>query len=334
MAATDPSQYHALRTQIQLQQKHGWDLEKDIHWQQPIHHDRYLLPLDAHNIVFPGLSSEQRLALSQWLGLVINTTISEMENVITNLKELAWQKTLDRYPINPEMKELGELFFEEEGKHAKAFAKYNQLFIESCGLQDTGIQSFLPQAFGTSFLAAIVKNAKDGGHAFWWVVSGVEEVSIDIYRQMHPHRDLIEPLFFEVHHKHMEEEARHKNYAFLMLELIYRPTPSLKERFHRKMDLMLAQWISNRWVLTELAKIYKLESLKVKHPFIDTLKSCLPILKKQSLRRLASQLFTRAPYLSYVLNLKNQPQTYRTARQRRVPHFWLPTPESLPTDVK
>ncbi len=119
----NPFDHEALRAQIQSQKDHSWDLERDVPWEKGIDKECFLLPLDEDSIVFPGASAEQRLALSQYTGLVINATISEMEAVIHKLKDSAWRSVLKSYPVNPEMIELGELFFSEEGKHSELFSR-------------------------------------------------------------------------------------------------------------------------------------------------------------------------------------------------------------------
>ncbi len=45
-----------------------------------------------------------------------------------------------------------------------------------------------------------------GGHAFWWVVAVVEEVALLIYQAVYRHRKQMDPLFYQIHRKHFEEE--------------------------------------------------------------------------------------------------------------------------------
>jgi hypothetical protein len=320
----------SLAAQIQLQRKHAWDLERDIDWKKGVDPRRYLLPLDNDAIAFPGATDRQRLALSQLMGLVINSTISEMENVIHKLKDSAWDALLRHYPVNPEIRELGELFFAEEHKHSLAFDRYIQLFCETMDLRRTDLDRLLPKAFGSLFLRAIIANARMGGCAFWWVVASVEEVSIEIYRQIHPHRAAIDPLFYAVHRKHLEDEARHRSYAFLMLELIEKTETSLLQKVYRKGDLLWAQVFSSGWVIAELHKIFEAEDLRKRHPFFETIAECLPLLRKISPASLLRRFFVSAPYISLVLNAKNHRLTLRAAQQQKMPRFPLPEPKVPP----
>ena len=214
--------HEALGAQVARQRKYAWDLEKSIPWKIGVDSDRYLLPLDSDSIAFPGASAEQRVILSQLIGLIINSTIAEMENVINNLRASAWEKVLRSYPVSPEMWELGHLFFVEENKHALAFERYNRVFCAQTGIDPDLMKQLLPRAFGSVFLKAVIANANSGGNAFWWIVASVEEVSMVLYKQINQSRDSVDPLYYLVHRRHMEEETRHHNYAFLMLDLIQR----------------------------------------------------------------------------------------------------------------
>ncbi len=325
----NPTLYNdlSLERQLALQKERAWDWEKDIPWHLGANPAQYLLPLDADAIAFPDLNEKQRLVLSQFMGLGVNATIGEMEGVIDNLKEVAWERLLRRCPVNPEMWELGELFFAEELKHARTFAKYLEVFCQSTGVPQASLQQLMPKAHGTRFLASIRANAHQGGFAFWWVVSAVEEVSIQIYQMMHKHEAGIDPLFFHIHRKHLEEEARHKNYAFLMLELAQSAPGNWKERLVRKTDLLLAQTMTAAWLVAELHRIFDAERLRKDHPFFETLASCLPSLKKIPLWDLPRRLFMTAPYVSFVLNLHHQKLTARFAHKHGVWRLPLPKPK-------
>ncbi len=328
----DPFDYAALRAQIQWQKERTWDLDTGISWEMGIDLTRDFLPLDSDAVAFPGASEEQRRALSQYLGLVINGTISEMEGVIHKLKDVAWNQVLRRYPVNPEMWELGELFFEEEIKHSRMFGRYNEEFCKASGVDEAQLKTLLPRAFGSWFQKAVIANSNGGGHAFWWLVASAEEVSIEIYRAIHRHRETMDPLYHLIHKKHLEDESRHRNYAFLMLDVIERSgASSLKERFHRKTDLLFSQLFSTGWVVTELTKIFESKRLKREHPFFETLATCLPLVRKVPLHDLVRKLFVTAPYISLVLNTRNHPHTIETAEARKVLRF--PFPKPRPADV-
>jgi hypothetical protein len=328
----NPFDYAALRAQIRWQRERTWDLERGIAWEIGVDHSRCFLPLDQDAIAFPGASEEQRLVLSQYLGLVINATISEMEGVIHKLKDVAWNQVLRRFPVNPEMWELGELFFEEEIKHARMFGRYNQIFCESAGIDPGKLHALLPRAFGSMFQKAVIANARGGGHAFWWLVASAEEVSIEIYRAIRLHQSTMDPLYHLIHKKHLEDESRHRNYAFLMLALIEQQgMPSLSSFYHRKTDLLFAQAFSTAWVLTELSKVFDARALAKDHPFFETLASCFPLVRQVPLHELARRLFVTGPYVSLVLNTRNQRNTTLTAEEHKVLQF--PFPKPRPAEV-
>ena len=324
---TNPLNASQLRQQVKWQKERTWDLERDIPWAMGVDASKFFLPLDENNIAFPGATPEQQKVLSQYVGLLINATIAEMEGVIHKLKDAAWNQVLRENPVNPEMQELGELFFQEEQKHSLAFNRYNQIFCEQMGIATEDMDRLLPKAFGSFFQRAVIADAKKGGDAFWWVVASVEEVSIEIYRMIHKFEADLDPLYFTVHRKHLEDESRHRNYAFLMLELIGNGRRGWRGKLRRKASLILAQALSSTWVLAELSKIYEVEKLKDVHPFFAQLATCLPLLRKQNLPQLLWRLLVKAPYISTVLNLNFHPHTMLTAEGQNVPHVPLPTPQ-------
>lgn len=331
MYERDLFNHKALALQIQRQKKYAWDLDKGIRWDLGVDPKKFLLPLDKDCIAFPGANAKQQLALSQLLGLVINSTISESEDVITRLKSVAWMEILRSYPVSPEMVELGELFFEEEKKHSIAFARYNSVFCEKMGIRKETLDKLIPKAYGSLFLKAMLSNAKWGGHSFWWVVGAVEEVSIELYKEIHKHKAMIDPLYFEVHFKHMEEESRHHNYAFLMLDIIAKRQSSLQRLFYKKTDLIFGQAFASAWIVSELGKIFEAKRFAHEHEFFSTIASCEPLLRELSWMDLAKRLFISAPYISLVLNTKNHKQTSWMAEKQKALNFPFPHPKNVET---
>ncbi len=314
MAKLDIFDSAQLRSQIQLQTAHGWSPEV-IPFSDGIDFSKSLLPLDQDNLFFPNASSEQRLALSQLFGLIVNETITEMECSMPRLKYLGWELLLKRFPVNPEMFELGELFFAEEEKHAQTFRRYFDLFAKETGIEPHDLSSLLPKAFNSRFQKAVIKNAEHGGHAFWWVVANVEDVSIQVFREIAKHKKDIDPLFYELHKRHAEEEARHDNYAFLMLDAAHHSLSGLRGKMFAKKDLLLAQAVSTPWLLTELTKIFRVKDLKHKHPWFEVLASTLPLLESLPKTEMARKVFLTAPYIGWLLNPKFHKKSTREAQK-------------------
>lgn len=334
MYSRDLYDHENLAKQILRQKKYAWDIDKDIHWEKGVDLSRFLLPLDRDAIAFPGANAEQQLALSQLLGLIINSTIAEMEDVIHKLRETAWLQILQSYPVNPEMLELGELFFIEEKKHSLAFSRYVDLFCSASGIRRETLDKILPKAYGSVFLKVISNNARMGGHAFWWVVAAVEEVSIDLFREINKHKEQIDPLYYEVHFRHMEEESRHHNYAFLMLDLIDKRRTTIQRLIHKRMDLLFAQLFSTGWVVSELNKVFDAKKYAGEHPFFETIASCRPLFDKMPRIELIKRLFISAPYISLVLNSRNHKKTVLTACKQRALSFPFPKPELSETNAE
>lgn len=292
----------ALRQQIEWQKKSCWNLEKDFNWNQGIDSQKFFAPLDSNNIAFPGASDEQKLALSQFMGLMINETICEMECSLPRMKYLGWEKLLDQFPANPELYELGELFFEEEEKHAKSFQKFFEIFCHQNNISPDELKSLLPTGKNTLFQKALFWNAGIGGTAFWWTVAAVEETSIQIYRAMIKHKANTDPLYFQLHKRHAEEEARHDNYAFMMIELYQHLPKNLKQKLLHKSDLLLSQVLPGPWVLGELTKIFKVKKFAHRSPLFKTLSETLPLFDNMPKVDLVKGFWNQTPYVSWLIN--------------------------------
>jgi hypothetical protein len=298
----DPFNHLELAQHLALQQRAAWDINTCVDWSMGVDSSKFLLPLDDSNLAFPNASKEQALALSQLMGLIVNATISEMEDCLPRLKNIAWEQVLSAYPVNPELSQLGEQFFAEEAKHAAAFKKYLAAFCKELGLDLCDLDTLLPKAFGSHFQDAIVRNAKSGGQAFWWVVSNVEEVSINIFKGIFRNREAIDPLYFHLHRRHLEEESRHANYAYLMINLARHKNRGLLGWWHRKVDFGWAQLVAIPWVTSELHKFFNVRNLKHKNPWYEVLASCIPLYENMSQIERVRRMFVAAPYISWILN--------------------------------
>ncbi|MCX6124978.1 MAG: hypothetical protein NTV34_09560 [Proteobacteria bacterium] len=302
MRVTDPFDHVAMEDHLLLQQKAAWDLETCVDWSVGVDPSKFLLPLDDSAVAFPGASVEQKCALSQLMGLIVNATISEMEDCLPRLKHWAWDLVLSRYPVNPELVALGEQFFLEEAKHAAAFKKYLTAFCSAVGVEFEDLDLLLPKAFGSHFQNAIMRNAKSGGQSFWWLVSNVEEVSVNIFKGIYRNRSEIDPLYFNLHRRHLEEESRHANYAYLMINLMKHNNRGALGWWHRKIDFTFAQIVTIPWVTTELQKFFKVKQLRNKSPWFDVLASCIPLYENMNTAERVKRMFVAAPYVSWIMN--------------------------------
>ncbi|MBI3554252.1 MAG: diiron oxygenase [Elusimicrobia bacterium] len=302
MKLPQPDDELALTKILERQKKLFWDFESAAPWKKGVDLSRHFVPLDRDSLIFPEASREQRLVISQYLGLVIAQTFAEMETALVQAKELVFRKTLDLYPINPEFEALGEQFFVEEEKHSRMFRRYLVAFARETGVKPEDLHDILPAVSGTILQRTLKLNSDYGGHALWWVLTLVEEVSILIYKQMRPFKKTLDPLYFEIHRLHFEEEVRHSPYSYWMIEHLYRRDKSFKGVFFRKTDLALAQGLEIAWALSSLSRIKNALWLRNKHPFYRTLISCIPLLRKIGPVEAIRRLFVTAPFVSLLLN--------------------------------
>lgn len=315
-----------LEKRLHVQKTHEWDFERDINWNQSIDTSKYLLPLDKSNIIFPGASSEQRLAISQFMGLIVASTVSQLEMVALKLKGPTWEKPLRKYPINPEFVNLGEQFYAEEEKHSRAFDKYIDKFAGALNIEPEQLRNFLPSANKTLIKKLYSLNAELGGSALWWLVAAVEEESILFYKLIHQSRFDIDPLYYQIHRCHYEEESRHASYAPMMLEFHHQFSTRLQKNVFAKVEFLMAEVLNMTWTFNQLIKLKSLKSLESKHPFFEVMYSTVDLLKGQSPLQILHQLFTSAPYISSNLHLSAHQHVQEMLL--RYGAFKMPLPET------
>ena len=156
---------------LRSQREHNWDLEKSINWQQGIDFNKYLVPLNDEALLFPGASEEQRKAISQMMGLMIATSIFEMEETLIRLKQESLTTLLEKYPVGPEFAELGEQFFDEEVKHSQAFKRYVEMFATKANIDLNTLREVLPLIENTATEAFFAHHLKFGGMLYRRIVS-------------------------------------------------------------------------------------------------------------------------------------------------------------------
>ncbi len=280
----------------------AWDLETSIAWDTSLNLDRPLVALDDKSLTFPGASQEQRLVISQFMGLIISACICEMEEALLRMRKECWQDLHENIPVSPEFIELGECFFEEEKKHSQAFRRYISKFAETTGIDEHTLIDLLPKVENTTSEFILRQNMKQGGQCFWWIVAIVEQQFLTLYHTLRPFKDNIEPLYYDLHQKHFEEEARHAPFPYLVLELLATRNHRITRAMHTKLDLVAAQLIQSAWAIHSLSRIKKIKKLEKEHPFFQTLTSAYPLFESMPPQEIFKDLFTQTPYIGTLLN--------------------------------
>lgn len=288
---------------LHIQKVKGWDLEQDFNWSAGVDLSKHLLPLDNNAILFPNASAEQRLVISQFMGLIVASTIAQLEEVANRLKGPTWEKVLDKYPVNPEMYDLGEHFFEDETKHSQTFNRYIDLFAKEVNVEPGLLKEFLPSTKDSMLKHIYRLNSLAGGMAIWWLIAAVEEESILFYELIRNVKDQVDPLYYQIHRLHYEEEIRHKSYANLMLQLNKDFSKAPTALILQKIDFIIAEVLNISWTFNQLFKTKKLKQLAGKHEFFDTLSGLTDSLHGLNSFDILRTLFTTAPYISNTLNL-------------------------------
>jgi len=320
-----------LARQLEIQQKKAWDFEKGIDWNMGIDMSKPLLPLDANSIIFPTANSQQKIVISQLMGLIVAASISQLEEVACKLKGPTWEKFLNKYPVNPEMYELGEQFFAEEEKHARAFNRYIDMFAHEVNVDPKDLKKFLPQA-SESIIGQVYKaNAYAGGMAMWWLISAVEEESIIFYKYIRGVKDQVDPLYHNLHRCHFEEEVRHKSYAQMMLQAYNDFSRSPQALFFKKMDFIMAEVLHMTWTFNQIIKVRELNKFKNHHPFFQNLSGAMELLNGRKPLEIIHKLFTTAPYISHTLHLSEHKQVNQMLN--RFSSLKIPMPKRKEMDV-
>ncbi|MBT6325406.1 MAG: hypothetical protein HOJ35_05515 [Bdellovibrionales bacterium] len=294
-----------LEKYLEQQRKHAWDINKDITWNKGIDLTKPFLALGKDATFFPKATPRQRLVISQYMGLLINSTICELENALERSKTECWVNLIRKYPVNPEFIALGEEFFKDEKKHSDVFNKFLKMFAEETNVTYQELQSLLPVLDKSKIESLFRVNSIVGGQALWWVVAAVEEESIMVYKHMHKFKKNLDPLFYEIHRRHFEEETRHAAYAFLMLDLFRRRANSPVNLLAKKLDFIFSEILQITWIMKELLKLINVKKLADRHPFYKTLEEALPMISEFSPNEIIQKLFLEDPYISMILNPRN-----------------------------
>lgn len=319
----------ALARLLKGQKKRAWDLNHSISWQCGIDSSKPLVPLDDHNIAFPGkITKAERLAVSQFMGLMIASTFSATEHTLGRLREEAWERFVRRYAVSPEVIALGEEFFEEEAKHAGAFERYIAMFAGQVGVTPAELRSILPTVGPGRIESWFRRNARKNGLSLWWMVATVEEESLLIFRQMVPFRGQLDPLYYELHKRHFEEEARHAPYAHVFLNMCEGQEGGIVGKWRRAGDFLASEIAKILWLIGELTKVRGVKKFCHRHVFFATLEGLLGRLRTRQLPGLFWRFLFQTPYISPFLNPNYHPELSRRLKTGR--NLRLPLPKPRP----
>jgi hypothetical protein len=296
--------------------EHGWDLEKDFHWLGGINHDKFFAPLDQNALLLPGASVTERKVISQVLGLVIASAIYELEESLLRLKGKTWNQDIKRFPVNPEFEAWGELFYTEEIKHSLSFKRYVEMFAEDVGVSYKDLQQILPVVENSKAEKCIDYLCRSGSYSYWWLAIIVEQEFLHMFRLMESFKSTMDPLYYDLHFKHYEEERRHASFPYFMLELLFDRDQRLLSKVHQKMDLALCQSLMATWTIGSLQKLENAKKLKDKHPFFADLTRIIATYDKNSWVEIIWKLFTQSPYISSLIHPRSHKAVENLAKQK------------------
>lgn len=264
---------------LQQQKENGWALDTDIPW-NTLQISAPLLPLDLLFQKVPGLTAEERLAISQFLGLMAVKAIAEHEHLLGVIQSQCTTRVAEAVDASEGMRPLMERFFEEEKKHSAAFSQYITEFTQKAGIAPSDLETVLPKFSANSLFTkfALLNNAL-GGNAIWHLIQITEHESIDLYRFLKETSVEIDPLYFTLNRLHYEEEIRHISFPPLVIRLAKPKSQKFNQKFARLLHAV--------WMVTQFVRLRHISSLKNKHFFFNSLHSAQ---KKVKLRQCFSFL--------------------------------------------
>ncbi|MAW07041.1 MAG: hypothetical protein CME61_02035 [Halobacteriovoraceae bacterium] len=283
------------------QTKHAWDLS-EIYKFEDIDFTKTFAPITKDFLHYEHLTPNERVVVGQFLGLVINSAICELELALERSKKECYFNVIERFPVSKEFESLGNNFFLEEKKHSDAFNYFLNTFAKKTNVEREELRSLLPILNESKIEKIFRINGTIGGQALWLVTAAVEEESIEVFKKMIPHKKVIDPFFYKLHHLHFQEEMRHASFAFLMLELLNDRSSFFVDRVSKVIDFILSDVLQVSWVLSELVKTSNVDKLKNHHPFYETLGNALPKISDFNLVELFNYLFKDSPFVSLILN--------------------------------
>lgn len=292
-----------LKRKLQVQTVQQWDMENDISWELGIDLTKSLLPPVKSPSIIPDGTPEEEHAFSQFMGLIAAAAIAEHEKLIEEIKEYSFDGTLKKYNVSDEFIELGESFFKDEAKHSKAFTKYIDLYAKELNLTQDELKSILPAHHKNSIFCNLFKlNSYLGGMAFWWTVATTEEHSMEIFRIIRPMQKKVDPLYYQIHKLHFEEEVRHSSFAQMMLDLQRSKEAPFPSRVLRKCDFVFSDLLEKVWTIIQLKKLSRVHRFKNRHPLLNTISVVITKINSIPLHKRINLLRGDIDYLSLMIN--------------------------------
>jgi hypothetical protein len=255
------------QSQLAHQAANEWDLERDVPW-QAIDSQKPLIPLDSLFSKIPGITPEERVALSQLLGLMTVKAIGEHEHVLSAIREHCERHVNPNVPNVEDLKLLMNQFFSEEAKHSAAFARYVSTFAQDAGISLSDLNQILPTFSARSWFTKIILwNGRLGGNAAWHLMQLTEHESVDLFRYLKTIDNTIDPLYYNLHRLHYEEELRHISFPPIIIRQgnFRKSTQQLNSRFARGVHAF--------WMLVQFMRLSHIHRLRNRHPFFAALQS-------------------------------------------------------------
>lgn len=316
MRILDVDQPDRLRTLVSLMRRKAWDLDRDFDWDAPIDVARPLVPLAQVDRMFPGLEDDERLALSQLLGILVAYVFSDAERFLSATRDRLWTDFARLFAGHPALLDLGTQFFDEERKHAEMFLRYNTRWLTAQGLDAEEFLARQPRFVDSWQHRVIQRNAGHGGLAFWWLVLLAEEESPLIYQHLEDAAGEIEPLYLRVHRKHFEEEARHATFAYTAMAFLADRAPRGRRALHRRTDVVLAQLLQWSFMAGTVLHGRRARRDAPRHPWLTTVERAMTKVERLPARHLYRVLLREPTLLGPFLNYRFHENMVEMVRTR------------------
>ncbi len=290
------------RNMMLLQTSRSWDPEQDLDWSTMNSHSD-LLPISQRLSSALNLTECEQTSLSQLAGLMAAQSISQHEKALEVVRNDSWSVPSQKFKMEADLRDLGEEFFHEEKKHAETFARYVAELAQRQEIRYSDLSQILPVFESQSWLTRLMRlNSLLGGRAVWWLVMLTEEESLSVFRTLKTRTEKTDPLYFNVHRLHYEEEIRHMSYAPQMLSFLkLAHAQSQFSVFVQRFDFIQMYILHIAWVISQVLRLRHLKNYHGENPFMQRLKSSYVKSRKIPFFKLVKLMYSELPWFRELL---------------------------------
>ena len=227
------SMEHTIESLVDLSKKRNFGID-DLPWHLGVDHSLKWMPDSLNPLTYlPSynkLPKDEQLKLGQYYATGICEKFIFFESSLCISLEVLLSKPKK---LPKRILPLMEIFCEEEAKHSAMFKKLqNEALPEKYKGEE---QYFINQGVGYWLSNNLIfKNPEF--FIFWlWLGAYFEEKTVVFSQEYIKHRKSLDPLFYQIHRFHLQDEARHVEIDRHFFKAFYDKSSNLKKKMAFKM---------------------------------------------------------------------------------------------------